>query len=175
MKLFPEIDNIRDKRLKEKVLKVWDKAMEMGKWKEEELNKIPFTLLLPHTKISIIEHTRAVTQCSLKIADFIESFYQDIKINRDYLIAGCLLHDVGKLLEYEKTEDGFRKSRIGKLLRHPVMGANLASEFGIPLEVLHIIYTHSKEGDIYERTMESIIVHHSDFINFESLKRKSNG
>lgn len=175
MKIFTEVEGIKDKKLKENVLKIWERAMEMGDWRNEDLDKIPFTLLLPHTKISLIEHTRAVTLCALKMADFVETFYEDIKVNRDYLIAGCLLHDVGKLLEYEKTEDGFRKSKTGKLLRHPVMGVKLAGEFGIPLEVLHIVYTHSKEGDIYERTIESIIVHHCDFINFESLKRKNNG
>ena len=39
---------------------------------------------------------------------------RDEKLNKDYLIAGALLHDVGKLLEYELAEDGtVIKSELG--------------------------------------------------------------
>ncbi len=174
VKIFPEIESIKEKDLQEKTQKVWKRAMELGGWKENDLFAVPFTLLIPDTQINIVEHTRAVTNCALKIADALQTSYESIEINRDYLISGGLLHDVGKLLEYENKGKGFQKSKVGNLLRHPVSGANLASEFGLPSEIVHIIYTHSKEGDIYQRTIESIIIHHSDFINFECLKTLHN-
>ncbi|MCK4575840.1 HDIG domain-containing protein [candidate division WOR-3 bacterium] len=170
IEIFPEIKLIKEKDLQNKTTKVWKRAIELGGWKEEDLFKIPFTLLIPNIKINIIEHTRAVTNCALKIAEVLQLSYKTLSINGDYLIAGGLLHDVGKLLEYERSGEGFRKSKIGVLLRHPVSGANLASEIGLPFEIVHMIYTHSKEGDVYKRTVESIIIHYSDFVNFESLK-----
>jgi len=34
-------------------------------------------------------------------------------LNRDILLAGAILHDVGKLLEYEKSRGEFVKSKRG--------------------------------------------------------------
>ena len=33
-----------------------------------------------------------------------------------------------------------------------------------------MIAYHSKEGDLGKRTVEAIIIHHADFVNFEPLK-----
>jgi putative nucleotidyltransferase with HDIG domain len=93
----------------------------------------------------------------------------------DHLIAGALLHDVGKALEYEKSGDGVRVSEYGKKIRHPISGANLARELGLPEEVAHIIESHSHEGDKMKRSKESIIVHHCDFIDFELRREESEG
>jgi putative nucleotidyltransferase with HDIG domain len=170
VKLFPEITQIDDSDVQDKTVKAWQLAIERGGWESEELLHIPFTLLIPETDVSLIDHTRAVTQCALSIGDCLAHSYTSLKINRDFLLSGGILHDVGKLLEYEKTDSGFRKSPRGILLRHPVSGANLASEVGLPTEIVHIIYTHSKEGETYQRSVESIIIHYSDFLNFETLR-----
>ncbi len=174
-RLFSEVNMIADGSLRGKTEQVWIAAMERGGWQESDLIDIPFTLLIPNVKVNLVEHTRAVTNCALKVAESLRESYSEMGINRDYLIAGGLLHDVGKLLEYERCGDGFRKSRTGIMLRHPVSGANLAGEYGLPVDVVHIIYTHSKEGDQYERSIESIIIHHSDFLNFEPLKVIAHG
>lgn len=173
--IFPEVKLIDDSSLREKTLQVWLLAIERGGWKVDELDGIPFTLLLPDTSISIVKHTRGVTSCAVRIAESLQASYPEMVINSDHLISGSLLHDVGKLLEYERSGKGYRTSSNGTLLRHPVSGANLAGECGLPAEVLHIIYTHSKEGDRYERSIESIIVHHSDFLNFEPFKVIAHG
>ena len=62
------------------------------------------------------------------------------------------------------------KCEYAKKFRHPVSGALLAKEFNLPDEVVYIIYAHSKEGDITDRSIESIIINHSDFIDFEIKK-----
>jgi len=46
----------------------------------------------------------------------------------------------------------------------------LAYKHGIPGEVMHIIATHSHEGDKMERSIESIIFHHADFVDFDIAK-----
>jgi len=58
------------------------------------------------------------------------------------------------------------------LVRHPFSGIAIADRFGLPPEVQHIIGTHSKEGDLGKRTVESIIVHHADFVSFEPFQKE---
>ena len=93
-----------------------------------------------------------------------------IRIDMDILIAGAILIDVGKLMEYEIKDGKLSTSSAGKVLRHPFSGVAIADRFGLPPEVQHIIATHSKEGDLGMRTVESIIVHHADFVSFEPFK-----
>ncbi len=91
--------------------------------------------------------------------------------NRDNLIAGALLADVGKPLEYDKDPSGkVIQGKFGQQLRHPFSGVALAHKNGIPGEILHIIATHSHEGDNVERSIESIIFHHADFVDFDIAK-----
>jgi putative nucleotidyltransferase with HDIG domain len=91
-------------------------------------------------------------------------------LNQDYLIAGALLHDVGKLVEYEKVNGEVIKSAYGNKFRHPVSGSKLAWIQGLPDEIVFIIYAHSHEGDNLVRSPESVIVHHCDFIDFHIRK-----
>ena len=171
--LFPEIKQIKEDKLRERVISTWDDAIKKGGWSYEELDEIPFTLLIPECKISLITHTRAVTQTSLEIAKVLSEFYKGkIQIDWDILIAGAILHDVGKIVEYAKEKDKIVKSKTGKLLRHPFSGSALAYQRGLPDEVVHMIATHAHEGDEGYRSVEAIIVHYADFINFESLGGK---
>jgi len=171
LRFMPEFLLIEDADLQEKTVKVWIEAMKKGGWTFDELRQMPFTLLIEKTSINIIEHTRAVARCSLEIAEvFVKEYKEKISLNRDYLLAGALLHDVGKLFEYKKVKGKFVKSEGGMLLRHPISGANFASQHGLPQEVIHIIAAHSKEGDGARRTVEAVIVNHADFVNFEALE-----
>lgn len=169
--LMPEFELIKNPDLRNKCLHIWEDAMQRGEWDVHDLKEMPFTLLIKNTPINIVEHTRAVTLCSIRIAEVMLEQYQGrIKLDRDILLAGAILHDVGKLFEYERGNDGFVKSEAGKLLRHPVSGAAFAAKYDVPDEVLHIIAAHSKEGDGARRTVEAVIINHADFVNFESLK-----
>ena len=171
LSLIPEFQSIKDEDLQSKTLAVWIEAMEKKGWSVDDLLEMPFTLLIEHTPINIVEHTRAVTRCSVQIADVLLDEYKDrMSINRDILLSGALLHDVGKLFEYDRKDGRFVKSEEGKLLRHPISGAAFAAQFDIPQEVLHIIAAHSKEGDGARRTVEAVIVNHADFVKFEALK-----
>ncbi len=171
LSIIPEFELIKDGSLREKTIQVWQEAIKRGGWKMEDLTEMPFTLLIARTSINIIQHTRAVTLCSLRIAEIlIKEYKEKISINLDHLLSGALLHDVGKLFEYRREGKRFVKSDEGKLLRHPISGASFAFQHGLPQEVIHIIAAHSKEGDGARRTVEAIIVNHADFVNFESLE-----
>ena len=98
------------------------------------------------------------------------NFGDEIKVNMDVLISGAILIDIGKLLEYEIVEGKLTTSDYGKIVRHPFSGVAIAARFGLPPEVQHIIGTHSKEGDLGKRTVESIIVDRADFVSFVPFK-----
>lgn len=157
-----ELRWIKDKKLRDKVVEVWRVAADKGNW--DDLDKVPFTLLIENSG-KLTDHTKRITNLAKAVYDKREE-----KINLDYLIAGALLHDVGKLLEYEKVGEKVVKGEYGKKFRHPVSGALLARELGLPDEVVLIIYAHSHEGDKLERSPESVIVHHCDFIDFHIRK-----
>jgi putative nucleotidyltransferase with HDIG domain len=170
LKFIPEFNLIKDSDLKEKVLKVWDIALKAGNWETKDLQRMPFTLLIDPCPCTMVEHIRGVVNVSIEAAKALQSIYQDkIKINEDYLIAGALLHDIGKLVEYKEENGRFIQSNWGKLVRHPISGVGLCYSQDIPEEVMHIIASHSWEGDRCKRTSEAIIVHHADFINFEQF------
>ena len=170
LKFIPEFNLIKDSDLKEKVLKVWDIALKAGDWEAKDLQRMPFTLLIDPCPCTMVEHIRGVVNVSIEAAKALQSIYQNkIKINEDYLIAGALLHDIGKLVEYKEENGRFIQSNWGKLVRHPISGVGLCYSQDIPEEVMHIIASHSWEGDRCKRTSEAIIVHHADFINFEQF------
>jgi putative nucleotidyltransferase with HDIG domain len=129
--IMPEFKLIKDPELREKTITAWVNAIEEGGWTIDDLKQMPFTLLIEETSVNIIEHTRAVTLSSLEIAEVMADKYKGkISLNRDYLVSGALLHDVGKLFEYKKEKGKFVKSRGGELLRHPISGAAFASQLG---------------------------------------------
>ena len=171
--LFPDLMQITDTDLRDRVAAVWSEALTTGcggkGWSFDELRAMKFTLLLDDDTMTYIAHlTSCVRQC-LAIADVLGQVFGDaVPIHRDHLIAGALLADVGKLLEFDRDEAGnLIKSEYGASVRHPVSGAALAYKHGLPHEVQHIIATHSWEGEKVQRSIESIIFHHADFIDYD--------
>ena len=167
--LFPELEHIADGGLREKVIDVWVDSLTTGGWTVEELKQIPFTLLAGDIDIRFLEHVRTCARMSIAIHDVLKEAYGDrVPLNKDHLIAGALLADVGKPIEYVKGPDGTpTKGRRGDMLRHPFSGVGMCWKHGLPDEVMHMVATHSKEGDHVQRTLESIIFHHADFVDFD--------
>jgi hypothetical protein len=174
--LFPNLMDIRDPALREKVAAVWNEALSAGcggkGWTFDQLRAIPFTLLAGKIDLRFIEHLNSCCKQCIAIAGVLKEVFGDrIPVNLDHLIAGSLLADVGKLLEFDKDSRGqVVKGRYGELLRHPFSGVALCYKHGLPPEVMHIVATHSHEGDKTDRTIESWIFHHADFIDFDIAK-----
>jgi len=175
-KLWPEIDWIQDAKLREQVVLTWTKALERSPLKPEDLNRIPFTLLIPGCPITFMEHKRCVVHIARKSAESMNEFMgRALAVNVDAVVAGAILADVGKLLEYEIGPDGqARQSERGEALRHPFTGVALALECGVPDDVCHIIAAHAAEGDQVKRTTEAYVVHHADFMAYLPFKNPKN-
>ena len=174
VELLPEINWITDQKLREQVIDTYVDALKTGGWEPDDMAKIPFTLLIPNCPASYLTHTRGVVRIAKAAMDEFNALYENeggFKLDNDKLVAGALLHDVGKLVEYEKTPDGkFVKSQMGKDLRHPFSGTVIALRNGVSSEIGHIIANHAHEGDGTLRSPEGVIVNKADFINFETIK-----
>ncbi|MFX0094999.1 MAG: HD domain-containing protein [Candidatus Hodarchaeota archaeon] len=166
-KTFQEqLKRISDSDLREKVIRVIVEAMKEGGW---DTMDIPFTLLIPNLDVTYAQHVRIVTTLAVQAGELHQK--NGVPVKMDVLVASALLHDVGKLVEYKRTEDKVETSDAGKRLRHPAIGSALALKHGLSYEIAQNIYQHSWEGERGpKRTPEGHILHNCDFLHFEPLK-----
>jgi len=170
-RLWPEIEWIQNTILRDQVTQTWVRALELSPLEPDDLQQIPFTLLVPNCPATFMEHKRCVVHIARRAAESMREFLgRALAIDLDTVIAGAILADVGKLLEYEKVGAEVRQSDRGKALRHPFTGVALAMESGVPDAVCHIIAAHAGEGDLVKRSTEAYIVHHADFMSYLPFK-----
>ena len=172
-KLWPELAWITDKELRDKTTAVWQTALEKSVLTVADLERIPFTLLAPNVHVSFMQHKRAVVHMAKSCGEHVQEFLgADLPVDMDTLIAGAILCDVGKLLEYDKENGDLIQAQYGKYIRHPFSGVALAEQHDLPPAVTHIIAAHAAEGDLIKRSVEAYIVHHCDFMTFLPFKQR---
>jgi len=172
-KLWPELEWIKDTGLREKTARTWALALSKSALSTEDLGKIPFTLLVEDLDVTFMAHKRCVVHMARDCGRQIQShFGHELPVDMDVLVAGAILADVGKLLEYDKKDGKIVQGSYGKYLRHPFSGVSLAESCGVPPEVCHIIAAHAGEGDHVSRSVEAYIVHHTDFMTFLPFRNR---
>jgi putative nucleotidyltransferase with HDIG domain len=163
LRVLPEIELIKDSDLKEKTIAIWQKAVTDGQW--ERIENIPFYPKIPAKKVNLVMHVRAVTYSSLKAAENMKITY-GYEINLDFVTAGAILHDVCKALEFS-PQGG--ESSIGNLTTHGASGVHLCMQMGMPVEITHIVASHTKRMGLHPKTIEGIIVHYSDHCDAQAI------
>jgi len=173
--LWPELNWIENEQLRQATANTWELALQKSVLTPHDLQTIPFTLLCgPDLKVSFMAHKRAVVHIARESGLKMNEFFNDaLPVDMDVLIAGAILADVGKLLEYELDANGKSiQGNYGKYVRHPFSGVSLAEQCGVPAAVCHIIAAHADEGNMIKRTTEAYVVHHADFMTFLPFKNK---
>jgi hypothetical protein len=134
--LWPELLWINDENLRTKTAETWRLALSKSVLTIEDLQKIPFTLLCgPDLQVSFMAHKRCVVQVAYESAKKMQMFFKDeLPVNMDYVVAGAILADVGKLLEYEMKDGKSCVGNYGKYLRHPFSGVPWPSNAVYPLK-----------------------------------------
>jgi len=116
----------------------------------------------------LLEHTLSV----VRLLDGVARHYP--QLNRDLLIAGGMLHDIGKI--YEFSYDGLVSySDEGRMIGHLVMGVEMIDKkidaipdfpVQLALELRHIILSHHGEFEYGSpkrpKTMEALVIHFMD-------------
>lgn len=128
----------------------------------------------------LIQHTLEVTDLAKTTADIQSTWGYDGYVSRDLVIAGALVHDIGKIdeLSYNTLEYGYTTD--GNLLGHIVIGTQIVSRkideiAGFPDELraslLHIILSHHGKGDygspVPPMLIEAQIVHMADLMDVQ--------
>jgi putative nucleotidyltransferase with HDIG domain len=174
-----QLSSIENATTRDQTVATWVEAARLGGWKSvDDLKAMPFTLLTNTHGISLVDHTIAVTEGALALARAQANAYAHMpyEVNTDRLIAGGLLHDVGKLVETERDEKGgFRKSRKGMYARHPISGAIIAARCGMSDDIVNTIACHAKEGDGAQKVLETVLIHQADFATFDPLVMMEKG
>jgi 7,8-dihydroneopterin 2',3'-cyclic phosphate phosphodiesterase len=161
---------IQDEKLRAKVKAFFERALTQMDLEKECLSfkNSPAGKSHHHSyRGGLLQHTIATTKFSLMITDLAEKIYGWKGIDRDYVIAGALLHDLFKPSTYIEKENGtYGYSPMGERLDHLSLLIGEAYKEGLPLELMHILAAHHGDaGPIYPRTVEALIVHLSDLID----------
>ena len=131
----------------------------------------PAGMKLHHAYIGgLLQHSVDVTELAVAMADRIEN------VDKDLVIAGALLHDIGKIKEIS-AEIGFPYTNAGRFMGHIAMTSLMVQEAALKLnmpaqrleQLQHILLSHHGENEkgspVACATREAFIVHYADEIN----------
>ncbi|MDP6787153.1 MAG: HD domain-containing protein [Rhodospirillales bacterium] len=172
---LPEIEEISDPDLRDKVVEAW--AFALAETSFRSISEIPGAgapgrnVLKTGTQA---DHLRGVAIQCIRVADEFKTQFPDFPLKCDILIAGALVHDVGKPWEFApenqtRWEDDPRETGWPSI-RHPPYGAHVCLSVGLPEAVAHIATAHSREGEAILRSLECTIVYYVDHAYWRILK-----
>lgn len=125
----------------------------------------------------LLEHVLSMARVAVNLADHYGRYYPGL-INKDLLIAGCILHDIGKCRELSFSRS-FNYTTHGQLIGHIVHGVELVNEIAAAmprqapeemlLEIKHLILSHHGRleygSPVKPKTPEAMLLHEIDMID----------
>ncbi len=125
----------------------------------------------------LLEHTLAVTRSCLQLAERYSAYYTELKppLNRDLVVAAAILHEIGRVKEFENEPQAPAYTVPGRLVGHLILGRDLVRDAardvpGLNADLLqmleHVILTHLALPEWGSPRLplvpECLIVHHAD-------------
>jgi 3'-5' exoribonuclease len=125
----------------------------------------------------LLEHLLSVTHISLNLVETYAARYTELKppLNRDLVVAGAILHDLGRVAEFTDDPVTVQQTVPGRLFGHLALGRDLVRDAAreVPdlnpqlLQLLeHIIITHLTLPEWGSPRLpmvpEALIIHHAD-------------
>jgi 3'-5' exoribonuclease len=129
----------------------------------------------------LIEHTWSMLHLAGPIIEYYSAF--GVTISKDKVLAGIILHDLGKIIEYDYSTPAFNYTGRGILTNHLVLGPAWIMETSnkypdkdkIPnfkleqTQLMHIVAAHhgTKEfgSPVLPSTIEAVIIHKLDTLD----------
>lgn len=170
--VFPELEGIEDDSLRTGIASAWTTAAGINGFDIEELPAVPWLppaqteLGMEASDALLVDHVRDVTACAVSLAESLLSRNDDLEIDIDTVIAGALIHDVSKLYEF----DGMERTEVGDLLGHPYYGVAVVSRANLPVEMAHIVLSHTSRTSVEPATLEAELVRRADEAAAASLR-----
>lgn len=139
----------------------------------KQFSKAPAAKKMHHAYLGgLLEHTLSVTGLAVRLAQHYPA------LDNDLLVAGALLHDLGKIREFSFDTVPFDYTSQGRLVGHLVLGSEMARKKAetiadFPAErldqLLHLILSHHGRHEFgapcLPMTAEAILLHHIDDID----------
>jgi len=156
---FPETEEIDDERLRSGVVEAWATAMDEAG--VTDLDAVPW---LPPTQrklgladATLVAHVRDVTAGAVALAETLVA-RRGANVDLDTVLAGALVHDVSKLAEF----DGMERTPVGDLLGHPYYGVHVVARADLPVELAHVVLSHTSRTTVEPATLEAELVKRAD-------------
>ena len=144
----------------------------------ERFSKAPAAVSNHHAYLAgLLEHTLSMARLAVTMGRHYSAYYPGL-VDPDLLVAGCVIHDMGKIdeLEYRRS---FDYSTRGRLVGHVVGGAELVGRVARTLEpeldeqltmqLQHLVLSHHGKKDygapVTPKSPEAILLHHLDMID----------
>lgn len=128
-----------------------------------------------------LEHVLSVVKNAVFFADRYDDYYPELRprLNKELVVAGAVLHDIGKLRELELHTEGAAYTASGSLIGHVLQGRDMVREAaavqaaaGMPLDadvllrLEHIVVSHQRLPEWGApkppMTPEALLVHYAD-------------
>lgn len=166
-KLKTLIDQISDTQLRRKVADLLKNPTFQIAGKEYSglsLEASPAGLSRHHSYPSgYIEHVTSTMNIALALCDSVEKVYRG-RVNRDFVIAGALLHDIFKPVMYSAGKNGgYDSTQLADYVDHLSLVTSELIRRDFPIELVHIVAAHhGNYGPIRPHTVEALICHLAD-------------
>jgi 3'-5' exoribonuclease len=146
----------------------------------EVLLRLPAARRFHHAYVGgYLEHVLSVTRNAVFLAEKYGRDYPELKppLSRDLVVAGAILHDIGKVHELAMTAAGAEYTAQGELIGHVLLGRDMvrsaAAKHRLPAETLlrleHIIVSHQRLPEWGApkppMTPEALLVHFADDVD----------
>ena len=127
-----------------------------------------------------LEHVLSVTRTALYLADKYRDYYTGMQppLSKSLVVAGAILHDIGKLIELDGRPEGANYTAPGRLIGHILLGRDIVREKAAAIEgfdpetllrLEHIIVSHQNLPEwgspIAPHTPEALLVYFADDID----------
>jgi 3'-5' exoribonuclease len=121
-----------------------------------------------------LEHVLSVSRTCAHLAEKYDQMYPAMQLRKSLVIAGGMLHDIGKLRELEETPTGAEYTPEGSLIGHILQGRDIIRETAVEhpldeetlLRLEHIIVSHQRLPEWGSpkppMTPEALLVHYAD-------------
>ena len=177
--MFAEIVNIAETHITEKPLQqlvltlLNDRAAEIKTFPAASRNHHAFAG-------GYLEHTLSVTKTALMLAEKYANYYTNMQppLSISLVVAGAILHDIGKLIELDYRPNNTTYSARGQLIGHILLGRDIVREQGATIKDLspdtllrleHIVVSHQNLPEwgspVSPHTPEALLVHYADDID----------
>jgi len=127
----------------------------------------------------LLEHSLSVARTCVFLADKYADYYPEMQppLNKDLVVAGGILHDIGKFREMEQRPEGAAHTPEGSLIGHILLGRDIIREAAaaknldkdVLLRLEHLIITHQGRPEWGSpkppMTPEAMLVHYADDID----------